>query len=126
MNKAIKTILFLFLFAPFGASAEVMHYSLCTMNEGSTIQDVEQWMQDWRKVAKKEGIKYEVRLLVGHVTTPDEMLPNFYIEGSAANLADHAAGWAWWYSDDEDAVASSQQLFGVATCGGQAVFRSIE
>ncbi len=126
MNRIRSCLLFLAACAPLSAAAEVMHYSLCSLSGDATIQDVQSWVQDWRVAAGKAGIDYEVRLLVGHAANAEEMPPNFFIEGATPSMESYAQAWNWWYSSDAGAVASNEQLFGLATCGNQAVFRTLE
>jgi hypothetical protein len=126
VKKTNKVLLFVFALAPLSAYADIMHYSLCTLSGDSTIEDVQGWVEDWRKARDKAGVNYEARLLIGHAAPGEEMPPNFYIEGSSPNFADYGEAWTWWYSDDPGAVASSQQLFALATCGNQGVFTTVE
>ena len=105
------------------ASAEVMQYSLCTLNEGKTIADAQAWLDDWRKLVADEKIDYQLRLLQPHAGT--EALNQFYIEGASATLTSSAAAWEWWYSD-EDALTSGAQLVATATCGGNSFYISTD
>ena len=104
-------------------SADAMQYSLCTLNEGKTMQDAQTWLNDWRALAKKEDISYSLRLLTPHAST--DQLGQFYIEGSSPTLSTYATAWEWWYSD-EDAAASNAQLVGVASCGANAVYMTTD
>jgi len=110
---------------PLLASAEVLHYSLCTLADGKSIADVQTWVDDWRKVSSKAGIDYKVRILVGHAAPAEEMLPNFAIEGSSPTLTTHAKAWEWWNSD-ADAAKSLAQLLSVAACGSNSIFTTAE
>ena len=89
------------------------------------MADAQTWVKDWRAVAKKAGINYKVRLLVGHAAPADSMPPNFAIEGSSSTLSTYAKAWEWWYSDKE-AAKSGAQLISVAACGSSMVFTSTE
>jgi hypothetical protein len=128
-RKAVKVlfrlVLVVGLSVPLSVSAEVMHYSLCTLNDGKTLADVQAWVNDWRPIAKSAGIDYEVRVLVGHAATADEMLPNFALEGSSPTLSTYAAAWEWWYSDDK-AATSNAQLLSAAACGSNSIFTTTE
>jgi hypothetical protein len=125
MKKCFKLLLPILFFMSMSASAEVMHYSLCTLNDGKSLGDVQAWIDDWRKLAKQEKIEYELRLLVGHVGIKEQMPPNFYLEGSTPTLGTHAAAWQWWYND-EDAGKSFAQLQSIATCGTNTIFTTTE
>lgn len=116
MKALLATIL---LAVPFFASAEVMQYSLCTLNDGKTIADAQAWVDDWRKLVDAEDIEYAVRLLQPHAST--EAVNQFFIEGSSPTLSSSAAAWEWWYSD-EDALASAARLNEAATCGGNSFY----
>lgn len=109
----------LILLVPFSVSAEVMQYSLCTLNEGKTISDAQTWVSNWRKLVAAEKINYNLRLLQPHAST--EALNQFYIEGSSPTLTSTAAAWEWWYSD-EDALNSAAELASAATCGGNSFY----
>lgn len=106
------------------ASAEVMDYSRCQLEEGKTIEDVQKWVTDWRALAKKNNINYQLRLLVPHADTtlsPGE----FFIEGRTPSLGAHAAAWQWWYTN-ADAAKSGDQLAAAATCRSAAVYRGMD
>jgi len=121
----MKRLVAVFLvFMPLQASAEVMHYSKCKTNSGKTIADVQTWLKDWRALAKKEGIEYQIRLLIPHA---DSQLKadEFFIEGGSATLQSYAKAWDWWYTDP-DAAASNKQLTAATTCDSGAVFRSTD
>lgn len=120
MKLLTAAILF---FVSVAASADAMQYSLCTLNDGKTMADAQQWVNDWRALVKKENVNYSIRLLVPHAST--EQLGQFYIEGSSPTLSSYAASWEWWYAD-EDAAASNQQLVDVATCGANAVYMTMD
>jgi len=106
------------------ASAEVMHYSKCTLADGKTVDDVMAWVTDWRALKKAKGIDYEVRILIPHADN-DLGADEFFIEGSSPTLATHAAAWTWWYGDAE-AAKSNAQLNAAATCASGAVYRSTD
>lgn len=106
------------------ASAEVMHYSKCKLNEGKTIADVQAWVKDWRALKTAEGIDYRVRLLVPHADTT--MRPGeFFIEGGSSTLQSHAAAFDWWYTSDK-AAKSGEQLNAAASCDSGAIYRSTD
>jgi hypothetical protein len=109
---------------PLQASAEVMHYSKCKLNEGKTVADVQAWVDSWRGLVKKKGIEYKVRLLLPHA---DAQLGanEFFIEGGSPTLQSYAAAWQWWYTDAE-AQTSNKQLTQAATCDSGAVYRSTD
>ncbi len=125
MKLRFGFLLTVLLATPLSVYAEVMHYSLCTLSDGKTLGDVQQWIDDWRPIAKRAGIEYEVRLLVGHAAPAEEMPPNFYLEGSSPTLSTHAKAWEWWYGDEE-AGRSATQLFSTATCRTNSIFTSTE
>jgi hypothetical protein len=109
---------------PLQATAEVMHYSKCKINDGKTIGDVQTWVNDWRSLAKKKGIDYRVRLLVPHADS--QLAANqFFIEGGSPTLQSYAKAWDWWYND-ADAAASNKQLMAAATCDSGAVYRTTD
>ena len=111
------------LFVSVTASADAMQYSLCTLNDGKTMANAQQWLTDWRDLAKKEDIDYTIRLLVPHAST--EQADQFFIEGSSPTLSSYAAAWEWWYSDD-DAAESNEQLVGVAACGANSIYMTTD
>lgn len=120
----MKTIVATFLLVlSFNASADAMQYSLCTLNDGKTMADAQDWLDDWRNLAKKEKIDYEIRLLVPHAST--EMLGQFFIEGASPTLSSYAAAWEWWYSD-EDAATSNARLVSTATCGANSIYMTTD
>lgn len=106
------------------ASAEVMHYSRCKLEQGKTIDDAQAWVNDWRPLVKEKGIDYRVRLLVPHADN-DLDADEFFIEGSSSTLQSYAAAWDWWYTDAE-AAKSAGQLNAAATCNSGAVYRSTD
>src|SRR5687767_7392448 len=105
---------------PFQASAEVMHYSKCHINDGKTIADVQAWVDAWRSLSKKEGIEYRVRIMLPHADS-QLAIDDFYLEGGSPTLASYAAAWEWWYTDTE-ARASNAQLVAAASCDSGAVY----
>jgi hypothetical protein len=109
--------------APFSASAEVMHYSLCTLNDGKAATDVQAWVTSWRQLVKQSGKKYEVRILVPHASP--EKANQFFLEGSSPTLSTHADAWEWWYSDAQ-AQKSNAQLVSVASCGEASIYRTTD
>ncbi len=125
MNNCLRLLLTMVVFVPLSASAEIMHYSSCTLNDGKTLADAQAWVEDWRPIAKRAGIDYKVRLLTGHAAPADAMPPNFAIEGSSSTLSTYAKAWEWWYSSKE-AAKSNAKLQSVATCGSSSVFTTTE
>jgi len=114
----------LLLCAPLQASAEVMHYSKCTLEAGKTIANVQAWVDAWRPLAKKHGVEYSVRLMLPHADS--QLAANqFYIEGGSPTLQSYAAAWQWWYTH-ADALASNAQLTAAASCDSGAVYRSTD
>ena len=107
------------LMISFQASADIMHYTLCSLNEGKTIDDAQAWLDDWRALVNKHDISYSARLLLPHAST--EQIGQFYIEGSSPTMSTYAAAWDWWYYN-EDAAPSNAQLVDVAACGQNAVY----
>ena len=110
---------------PMAASADVLHYSICELNQGKTLQDVQKWVDDWRPIAKKAGIDYKIRILSGHAAPAEVMPPNFIIEGETATLTSYAKAWEWWHSDPK-ASKSNEQLISVAACGASQVYTTSE
>lgn len=106
------------------ASAEVMHYSKCKLNDGKTIEDAQAWVNDWRKLKTDKGIDYEVRLLIPHADN-DLGADEFFLEGRSSTLASYAAAWEWWYTDAA-AAGSADQLNAAATCDSGAMYRSTD
>jgi hypothetical protein len=115
MKKLMALILFCL---PLQASAEVMHYSKCKINDGKTIADVQTWLNEWRPLAKKNSIEYRVRLLLPHA---DSQLGanEFFIEGGSPTLQSYAKAWQWWYTDAA-ALTSNRQPQAAATCDSGA------
>ena len=109
---------------PLQATAEVMHYSKCKTNDGKTVADVQTWVNDWRSLAKKNGIEYRVRLLLPHADS-QRAANEFFIEGGSPTLQSYAKAWDWWYTD-ADAAASNRQLTAAATCDSGAVYRTTD
>ena len=110
--------------APIEASADVMTYSTCSLNEGKTIEDVVAVFQSWRTLAEKEGYgDYKIRILLPHAAA-DASPTTFAIEGSAPDFARYGAAWGWWYSD-EDAAGSNAAMNQVFTCEEQSVWHSV-
>jgi len=116
------TLVLFWLAAP--ASAEVMHYSKCKLEDGKTIEDVQAWVTDWRKLKTEKGIDYEIRILVPHADN-DLGADEFFIEGRSSTLSSHGAAYEWWYSDDA-AAASGTQLNAAATCDSGAIYRTTD
>ena len=108
---------------PTGASADVITYSTCTINDGKTIDDVLAAFENWRTIAEKEGYgDYKIRILLPHAAQ-DASQATFAIEGSAPNFARYGAAFGWWYSD-EDAAAANAVMNQAFTCGEQSVWRT--
>jgi hypothetical protein len=121
----VKKLVALFLVcAPLQVSAEVMDYIKCKTNSGKTIADVQAWQKDWRALAKKKGVEYQLRILVPHADSQMHA-DEFFVEGRTPTLAAHAKAWDWWYTDP-DALASNKQLQGAATCDSGAIYRSTD
>ena len=109
---------------PLQATAEVMHYSKCSLNDGKTIADVQRWVTDWRILSKKAGIEYRVRVLLPHADS--QLAANeFFLEGGSPTLQSYAKAWDWWYNDAA-AAGSNQQLTAAATCDSGSVYRSTD
>ena len=125
MKYLIKTFLAILVFFPLSVSAEVLHYSSCTLKDGKTLADAQGWVNDWRPLVKSAGKDYKIRLLTGHVAPADGMLPNFAIEGSSSTLSSHAAAWEWWYSDAK-AAKSNAQIQSIAECGDVSIYITTE
>jgi hypothetical protein len=120
-----QTLLTVLVFVPLSVSAEVLHYSSCTLKDGKTLADAQGWVEDWRPMVKSAGKDYQIRLLVGHAATADSMLPNFAIEGRSPTLSSHAAAWEWWYSDAK-AAKSNAQMQSIADCGANSIYVTTE
>jgi hypothetical protein len=56
MKKTIKFLSIVMALLPLSAFADVMHYSICELKQGKSLADVQQWVDDWRPMAKKAGI----------------------------------------------------------------------
>ena len=125
MKFYIQTIFTILVFVPLSVSAEVLHYSSCTLKDGKTLADAQVWVEDWRPLVKSAGKDYKIRLLLGHAAQADGMLPNFAIEGRSTTLSSYAAAWEWWYSDDK-AAKSNAQLESIADCGASSIYVTTE
>jgi hypothetical protein len=123
MKKFVWFMTMALSFASFSASAEVMQYSLCTLNDGKTIQDVQAWLTSWRTLVKQAGKQYQVRILLPHAA--QLKLDQFYIEGSSPTLTTYAAAWEWWYADAQ-ALKSNAQLVSTATCEANEIFMTAD
>lgn len=119
MKHYFRILFIAMLMSPLYVAADVMHYSLCTLNDGQTLADAQAWVEDWRQLVEREGTNYKIRLLVPHAS-PEEP-GQFFIEGSSATLTTYAAAWEWWYGD-QDAAASASQIESVAECDSGAVY----
>ena len=109
---------------PLQATAEIMHYSKCKLNDGKTMADLQAWVNDWRGLAKTKGIEYRVRVLLPHADS--QLAANeFFIEGGSPTLESYAKAWNWWYTSP-DAAASNKQLTAAATCDSGVVYRSTD
>lgn len=123
--KRLSVLLFVCLVWPAAqASAEVMHYSKCKIAEGKTIADAQAWVKDWRALVKRDGIDYQIRLLVPHADN-DLGADEFFLEGSSSTLQSHATAWDWWYTS-ADAAKSAAQLNAAASCDSGAIYRSTD
>jgi len=125
MSFHIRILLSILVFLPLSVSAEVLHYSSCTLKDGKTLADAQAWVDSWRPLVKSAGKDYKVRLLTGHAASADGMLPNFAIEGRSSTLSSHAAAWEWWYNDAK-AAKSNAQLTSVADCGTSSIYLTTE
>ena len=125
MRFYIQTIFTILVFFPLSVSAEVLHYSLCTLKDGKTLADAQGWVEDWRPMVKSAGKDYKIRLLIGHAAQADGMPPNFFIEGRSSTLSSHAAAWEWWYSDAQ-AAKSNAQMESIADCGTNSIYTTTE
>jgi P2-related tail formation protein len=125
MKKSIKFLSIVVALLPLSVFADVMHYSICELKQGKSLADVQRWVDDWRPMAKKAGIDYSVRILIGHAAPAEVMPPNFIIAGTSTTLASYAKAWDWWYTD-ANAKKSNAQLIAVATCGASQVYTSLE
>ena len=121
MRKLVALFLVCF---PLQAFGEVMDFTKCKTNDGKTIADVQTWAKDWRALAKKKGVEYQIRILVPHADSQMHA-DEFFIEGRSASLQAHAKAWDWWYTD-ADAAASNKQLMGAAACDSGAIYRSTD
>jgi hypothetical protein len=123
MRTLIRLLIATLSFVAFSASAEVMQYTLCTLKDGKSINDVKAWVDEWRPLVKAAGKKYEIRILLPHAST--EKLNQFFIEGSSPTLTTYAEGWEWWYSDPK-ALKSNERLVSVAACEANSVYRTLD
>ena len=119
MKKVVSLIAIALPFASMVASAEVVQFTPCTLNEGKTIADVQAWVSSWRMLVKQAGKQYTVRILVPHASP--ERSDQFYLEGTSPTLSSYAAAWEWWYADP-NAAKSNTQLMNVAQCGAQSIY----
>ena len=123
MNTLLRYAFLGFILLPLSATAEVMQYSLCTLNDDKSMADAQAWVDAWRPLVKKAGKDYSLRLLVPHAS--QESLGQFFIEGSTPTLGSYAEAWEWWYSDD-DAAKSNAQLESAATCDAASIYISTD
>jgi hypothetical protein len=123
MKKLLSLMTIALSFASSSASAEVMQYSKCTLNDGKTISDMQAWLTGWRTLVKQAGKQYQVRILLPHAAPL--ALNQFYIEGSSPTLSTYAAGWEWWYADPK-ALQSNAQLVSIATCEANEIFMTAD
>lgn len=114
----------LLVLAPLHASADVIQYNQCTINDGKTLADVQTWLNDWRGLAKKEGIDYRIRLLLPHADSQIS-LTKFFIEGTTPTFESYGKAYQWWYSAPS-AQASNTQLTSAASCDAGSVYRTAE
>ena len=125
MKYYFQYLLAVLVFIPLSVSAEVLHYSSCTLKDGKTLADAQGWVEDWRPMVKSAGKDYKIRLLTGHAAPADGMLPNFAIEGRSSTLSSHAEAWEWWYSDSK-AAKSNAQIQSIAECGDVSIYVTTE
>ena len=123
MKRFLCLIAIALPFASMSASAEVMQYSLCTLKDGKTIQDVQAWVTSWRTLVKQAGKQYQIRILLPHAA--QLKLNQFYIEGSSPTLTTYAAGWEWWYADPL-AQKSNAQLVSTANCEANEIYMTAD
>lgn len=124
MKRVLALLVLVLVWVGTQASAEVMHYSKCSVAEGKTIADVQAWVKDWSALKKKQGIDYRLRILLPHADT-NAGANEFFLEGGSSTLQSYAAAWDWWYTD-ADAAKSNAQLIAAATCDSGAVYRSAD
>lgn len=116
------TLVLFWVSAP--ASAEVMHYVKCKLEDGKAIEDAQTWLDGWRKLKTEKGIDYHIRLLLPHADN-DLVAGEFFIEGRSSTLASHAAAYEWWYTDAE-AEESGTQLNAAAACDAGVIYRTTD
>ncbi len=128
-NHRIRTYLLALVLAcaapgiPTEASAEVLIYSTCTLNEGKTLADVDAVFRDWRTLSETEGFgDYKIRILVPHAAS-NAAQTTFVLEGSAPDFERYGAAFGWWYSDP-DAAASNAAMNQVFSCSTQEVWHT--
>ena len=109
---------------PLQASADVVSYNKCTVSEGKTFADVQAWLTDWRAIAKKEGVDYEVRLLLPHADT-SVSLTTFFLEGSTSSFESYGKAFQLWYTGAAFRD-SNAQLTAAASCDGGSVYRTAD
>jgi hypothetical protein len=107
-----------------GASADVLHYSLCTLRDGKTLADASAWQAECRTVIAKHKIEYRSRVLVAHADGQAKA-NQFFLEGASPTLVTHAKAWDWWYTHS-DASALNTKLSEIATCESGTIYRAVD
>jgi hypothetical protein len=120
-----KLAVLLLTLLPLQASADVISYNKCTVNAGKTFADVQKWLTDWRALVKKEGVDYEVRLLIPHADA-QVSLTNFFLEGSTSTFESYGKAFQLWYGSAPGWQASNAQLTAAASCDGGSVYRTAD
>ena len=114
----------LLILAPLHAQADVIQYNQCKLNAGKTLADVQAWLNDWRGLAKKEGIQYKIRLLLPHAE-PSLAINDFFIEGTTPTFESYGKAYQWWYAAPS-AQSSNAQLTAAASCNAGSAYRTAE
>lgn len=126
MMSKIKVLLFVIPFLSVAVSAEVVQFSICTLNEGKTMADAQAWMEDWRKIKKQANKQYELQLFNPNAGD-DTLLPGkqFGMLGTTPTLTSYGDGWDWWYSST--ATMKSREMLGtIAACGANSIWVSTD
>jgi hypothetical protein len=120
-----KLAVLLLALLPLQASADVISYNKCTVSAGKTFADVQAWLTDWRALVKKEGVDYQVRLLVPHADA-QVGLADFFIEGSTSTFESYGKAFQLWYGSAPAWQASNAQLTAAASCDGGSIYRTAD